>query len=226
MFAAAGPSSPGAADALEKLCLAYWYPLYAYARRKGNAPDQAQDLTQAFFAELIEKKAIQAVDQSRGKFRSFLLTSFQNFMAKEHRKRVAQKRGGGARMYSLDFKDVEGRYVSIEEPSHELTPERLFEREWAKALLARVLDRLRAEFQAQGGGDRFEILSACLVDPDTMKSYADIAEQINSTEGAVKTAVHRMRRRYRQLYREEILCLVEHEDQVDEEIRHLLEALS
>ncbi len=205
MLEAAGTTSPGAADALEKLCLAYWYPLYAYARRKGKSPEQAEDLTQSFFAELIEKKTFQAADRSRGKFRSFLLTSFQNFLAKEHRKCLAQKRGGGARLYSLDFKDAEGRFVSIEEPSHELTPERLFEREWAKELLAHVLNRLRSEFRTQGAETRFDILSGCLVDPDSMESYADLAAQLGSTGGAVKAAVHRMRGRYRQLYREEIL---------------------
>ncbi|MEW6302818.1 MAG: sigma-70 family RNA polymerase sigma factor [Verrucomicrobiota bacterium] len=224
VLAAAETQCADSASALEALCLTYWYPLYAFVRRKGHPPDEAKDLTQEFFAQLIEKKLYQAADRSRGKFRTFLLTALQNFLNNQARKANAQKRGGGAQVCSLDFQDAEGRYVH--EPSHALTPEKLFEREWANTLLRQVLTRLREEFIVSGQAERFDALSAHLVEPDSSASYSELAARLHMTEGAVKTAMHRLRRRYRELYRQEIARVVGDDAEVDEEIRHLVSALA
>lgn len=224
VLAAAETKSPSAAGALEQLCRSYWYPLYAYVRRKGHGPEEAKDLTQGFFAQLIERKLYQSADRNRGKFRTFLLSSLQNYLHNQARDARAQKRGGGAAVASLDFQDAEGRYLN--EPAHEATPERLFEREWACSLLARVLEQLRGEFATSGQENRFAILSAHLVEPEKATSYASLAGEAGMSEGAVKTAMHRLRRRYRQLYHDEIAALVGGDEEVDEEFRHMVAVLA
>lgn len=220
---AADSRSPDRTKALETLCGAYWYPLYVYVRRGGFSPEDAQDLTQSFFASLLEKQIHGAADPGRGKFRTFLLTAMKNFLAKAVRKSHAQKRGGGAEHLSLQLQDAEGRYLN--EPSHDASPDKLFERTWANALLERALSSLRKEYEARGEMDRFDAMSAHLVQPETGQSYAGLAEELGMTEGSVKTAMHRLRRRYRDVYRREVEDLVDGPDQVDDEIRHLLSVL-
>lgn len=172
---------------------------------------------------MLEKKILKVADRQRGKFRTFLLTSLKNFLAKEHEKSTRQKRGGGATHLSLDFQDAEGRY--LHEPSHDASPDRLFEREWAKVLLQRVLVRLREEFVRAGQGGRFDALSPHLVEPDEASTYADTAAKLGLSEGAVKVAMHRLRGRFRELYREEIAALVGGPEEVDAEIQHLFRTL-
>lgn len=220
---AADSQAEGATKALEQLCATYWYPLYAYVRRTGRNADEARDLTQEFFARVLEKKILKVADQQRGKFRTFLLTALKNFLAKEHEKAGRQKRGGGATHLSLDFQDAEGRY--LHEPSHEQAPDLIFEREWAKALLQRVLLRLREEFVTAGQQERFDGLCPHLVEPEESASYAETAARLGLSEGAVKTAMHRLRARYRELYREEIAKLVGGPNEVDAEIQHLFRTL-
>ena len=220
---AADSQADGSTKALEQLCQTYWFPLYAYVRRTGRPADEARDLTQEFFARVLEKKILKVADQERGKFRTFLLTSLKNFLAKEHEKSIRQKRGGGATHLSLDFQDAEGRY--LHEPSHDCAPDKLFEREWAKALLQRVLLRLREEFVVAGQQERFEVLCPHLVEPDEADSYAGSAAKLGLSEGAVKTAMHRLRARYRALYREEIALLVGGPGEVEAEIQHLFRTL-
>lgn len=221
---AADTQGEGAAEALEKLCESYWYPLYAYVRRFGNGPEEARDLTQGFFEHLLEKKSYKVVDRNRGKFRTFLLTSLKNYLAKEHQKATRQKRGGTATHYSLDFQDAEGRYVA--EQGHEATPEKLYEQEWTKALLGRVLEHLHAEYVSNGQEERFDALSARLVQPEGHESYSDLAERLGLSLAVIKTSMHRLRTRFRELYREEIASLVGSPDEVDDEIRHLFRSVA
>jgi DNA-directed RNA polymerase specialized sigma24 family protein len=221
---AADTKGEGAAAALEELCETYWYPLYAYVRRFGNGPDEARDLTQGFFEQLLEKKIYKVADRERGKFRTFLLTSLKNFLAKEHQKATRQKRGGSATHFSLDFQDAEGRYVA--EPSHEVTAEILFEREWAKALLGRTLAYLRAEYAATGQVERFDVLSSHLVQPEGNESYTDLAEKLGLSLAVIKTSMHRLRARFRDIYRQEIAAMVGGPEEVDDEIRHLFQTLA
>jgi RNA polymerase sigma-70 factor (ECF subfamily) len=200
----------------------YWFPLYAYLRRKGNSPPQAEDLVQGFFTRLLEKDVLATVDRSKGKFRSFLLASLKNFLANEWDKSQAQKRGGGQNTLSLDALDAEARYAA--EPADKMTPERVFERRWALAVLEQVLMRLREEYAGRGQGATFAALEQVLVGGHGA-GYAQIAERLSMTEDAVKVAGHRLRRRYRQLLREEISQTVSEPALIDEEIRQLLGSL-
>ena len=216
-----GPS-PEARQALSQLCEVYWYPLYAYIRRHGRTADQAQDLTQEFFARLLERDFLGAADPERGRFRAFLLASCKNFLANEHDRAAAQKRGGGRAPASLSVEGAEERYHR--EPSHDLTPERAFERRWALTLLDRTLGRLREEFTARGKGGVFDGLRHYLVGdrgPPQGRAAADLGMSV----GALKVAVHRMRQRYRELLREEIAQTVGGPDEVEQEIRELFAAL-
>jgi RNA polymerase sigma-70 factor (ECF subfamily) len=223
VVAARDRSVPEASAALAELCRAYWYPLYAYMRRQGRDPDQAQDLTQEFFARFLEKDFLAAVEQDKGKFRSFLLAACRHFLANESDRARAQKRGGG-RVLPLDLTTAEGRYGS--EPYHTLTPERLFERRWALTLLERVLTRLQEEACARGKGAQFEQLRVFLLGAGgQLPSQAEAAAALGMTEGAVKVAVHRWRGRYREMLREEIAQTVAAPDQIDEEVRQLFDAL-
>lgn len=215
---AGGPKAAVAGEALEHLCRAYWYPLYAFVRRKGYAPHDAQDLTQGFFSYLLDKETLAKVAPEKGKFRTFLLTAMTNFLANEWDKEQAQKRGGGRKIQSLESEAAESRYQL--EPSHDLTPERLYERQWAISLLDRVLANLRAEFEARGDLALFEELKVALT--GNADSYAEVARRLGRSEGAVKVAVHRMRRRYRALVLAEVADTVA-DSEVEEELRHLFE---
>jgi RNA polymerase sigma factor (sigma-70 family) len=216
-------SSPGARDALATLCQTYWYPLYAYIRRKGYGSEDAQDLTQGFFAWLLEKNLAGKADRERGKFRSFLLTSFDHFLAKEWRRAGTQKRGGGRVVLSLDLAAGERRFSL--EPTDELTAERIFERRWALTLLEETLARLREEFAERQKLEVFEQLKPHLGSELSSVPYRQIAEALGKTEGAVKVAVHRLRERCRELLRAEIAQTVSSAEEVDEELRHLFTAV-
>jgi RNA polymerase sigma factor (sigma-70 family) len=215
-------ASPHAQAALEKLCKAYWYPLYWFVRRQGHDVDAAHDLTQAFFYYLIEKNAIQAADRNRGRFRTFLLTALKRFMANEWHRSQRQKRGGGAILFSLDGMDAEERYSR--EPADQQTPEAIFDRHWAQALVEQVMARLRAEFVESGQAQRFDLLNAFLLDDDA-GSQAEAAEKLGMTESALKSALHRMRQRYHQMFRTEIGNTVASPADVDDEIRELFAVL-
>jgi RNA polymerase sigma-70 factor (ECF subfamily) len=223
VLAARDRAEPGADDALASLCAVYWYPLYAYVRRRGHGPDDAHDLTQEFFARLLEKSALAGVDRDKGQFRSFLLAACTHFLANEHDRVRAKKRGGGRRILSFDAVDAEGRYRA--EPADDLTPERLFERRWALALLQQVMTRLRDEFEGKGKGPMFERLRGFLIG-EKGTGYQRAAEELGLSDGAIKVAVHRLRQRYRELLHEEIGRTVREPDEVEEEVRALFAALS
>ena len=223
VLAARGAASPHAAGAMSELCRIYWYPLYAYVRRRGHDVHEAEDLTQEFFARLLAKDYLADVDRARGKFRSFLLAALKHFLAKEWDRAHAQKRGGGHVVVPLDGASAETRYSL--EPSHALTPEKLFERQWALTVLEQVMSRLKAEFAAGGKARIFDALKGCLAGDDPDATYAQIGARLDMTEGAVKVAVHRMRRRYRELLREEIAHTVASPEEIKDEIRYLLSCL-
>jgi RNA polymerase sigma-70 factor (ECF subfamily) len=222
VLAARDRAEPGADDALASLCALYWYPLYAYVRRRGHGADQAHDLTQEFFARLLEKDFLAGVDRGKGKFRSFLLAACNHFLANERDRVRAKKRGGGRPVLSLDAGDAEERYRA--EPADALTAEKLFERRWALALLQQVMSRLRDEFEAKGKGRLFDRLRGFLVG-EKGGGHRRAAEELGLSEGAVKVAVHRLRQRYRELLHEEIGRTVGSPDQAEEEIRDLFAAL-
>lgn len=224
VLAAGRGADAGAADALATMCQTYWYPVYAFVRRRGHNPEDAQDLTQAFFARLLEKDAVRAADPGRGRFRSFLLSSVQNFLANERDEAAAQKRGGGRPAISLDPSTAESRYAV--EPAHELTPEKLFDRRWALTQLDLCLDELRGDYARRGQGHVFARLQPFLGGDVPGGSYAPAAAELGMSESAVKVAVHRLRQRYRELLRRQILQTVASPDEVDEEVRHLFAALA
>jgi len=220
-------ASDSAADlhepALDTLCQTYWFPLYAYLRRRGYDSHQAEDYTQGFFAGILERKGLQRADPKYGKFRSFLLASLKNFLADEWDRARAQKRGGDKNIISLDFDAAASRYDL--EPADRLSPEKLFDRSWALTVLTRAMDRLKAESASSDKKRLFDGLKVYLAAERDAVSYRDVAGELDMTEGAVKVAVHRLRRRYRELVREEIAQTVTTEAQVDEEIRDLFAAL-
>jgi RNA polymerase sigma-70 factor (ECF subfamily) len=212
----------GGRESLARLCQSYWFPLYAYVRRRGYSPEDAQDLTQAFFARLMEKNWIAAADQTKGRFRSFLLSAMKHFLADEWDRERAQKRGGG-RLLSLDLATAEAQYSH--EPIDAETPERIFERRWALTLLDQVLVRLRSEYEREGKSALFAALHPSLVGERTEQPYAELARSLDSSEAAIKSAVFRLRQRYRQLLREEIAGTLGDNDSVEEELRHLFAVL-
>ena len=222
VVAAGDSESPDKEEALATLCRTYWSPVYSYLRRRGKDVAAAEDLTQAFFTILLEKKTIKAADQTRGRFRSFLLTSVKNFLTNEWDREQAQKRGGGKTPIPLDVVAAEASYKI--EPAHEDTPERVFERRWALALLDRVLERLGEEMKRAGHGQRFERLRGYLVGGAAESSYAEVAAALDLSESAVKVAVHRMRRRFAALLRDEVAHTVDERSQIDAEIHFLFEA--
>jgi RNA polymerase sigma factor (sigma-70 family) len=224
VLAAGRRSSPDARDALATLCRVYWYPVYAYVRRKGHSPDDAQDLTQSFFARLLEKNVAGKADRTRGKFRSFLLASLNHFLAKEWRRAGARKRGLGQVALSLDLAAGENRY--IHEPVNELTAEKVYQRRWALTLLEETLTKLRDEFASGGKLDLFEQLKPYLGGNESTVPYRQIAEALGKTEGAIKVAVHRLRQRCGELLRAEIAQTVTDPAEVDEELRDLFEAVA
>jgi RNA polymerase sigma-70 factor (ECF subfamily) len=218
----AGQDEPAHAQAaLAQLCQAYWYPLYSFVRHRGYSPDDAGDLTQAFFAQLLEKHVLQGFEPEKGRFRTFLLASLKNFLANAWDHAQAKKRGGGQTIVSLDQDTGESRYRL--EPSHDWTPERHFERQWAVSLLEQVLAALGVEYGADGKGDLFEELKGVLT--GQAEPYATLAARLGRSEGAIKVAVHRLRHRYRDLIRARISETVEEGD-VEDELRHLMAALA
>jgi RNA polymerase sigma-70 factor (ECF subfamily) len=224
VLAAADGTTPQADEALAALCAAYWYPLYAFIRRRGHDPDRAADLTQGFFTRLLEKEYLQPVDPSKGRFRAFLLAACKHFLANEHDRETAQKRGGGRCPISIDRRDAEGRYVA--EPAHDLTPERLFERRWALALLEQSLDQLGGEFHRTGKGALYDRLKFVLTGAEDVVSYADVGRSLGMNEAAVKKAAQRLRERFREVIRGRIVETVADPSVVDDEIRSLFSALA
>ncbi|MDB6123703.1 MAG: hypothetical protein JWQ71_2696 [Pedosphaera sp.] len=205
--------------ALDELCQTYWYPLYAFIRRQGRAPQDAEDLTQAFFARLLEKNFVAAADPEKGKFRTFLLAALKRFMANEWDRDHAQKRGGFQTVIAIDQAVVESRFNA--DLTHDLQPDVLFERQWAMMLLERVMSLLQEEYVATGRATLFEHLRSCLAKQEATQSYALIAVELKLTEAAVKTAVHRLRTRYREILRSEIGKTVASPDEIETELRHL-----
>jgi RNA polymerase sigma factor (sigma-70 family) len=220
---AADKADPMSKAALEALCRRYWFPLYAFVRRDGHGEHDAQDLTQAFFAQLLEKNGLRDIDPQRGKFRSFLLAALRHFLSNARDFAKAAKRGGGKAVLSLDFTQAEARYA-VESASF-LTPEKLFHRRWALELLQAVLRRLQDEWGAPGKREFFTEVEDWITGGEPARTYADVAAALDMTEGAVKTAVHRLRRRYRELLRDEIAQTVADPGAVDDEIRQLFAAL-
>jgi RNA polymerase sigma factor (sigma-70 family) len=210
-----------ARKALEKLCRAYWYPLYAFVRYRGYSSDEAQDLTQSFFARIIETRGLAAADPARGRFRSYLLGAMKHFLANEWHRGQTQKRGGGVTFLDLDALDPEARYAL--EPAQTTDPDAGFDREWAQQTIVRAMERLRAESEARGKGELFEGLKRSLTGEEFARS--ETAARLEMTEGAVKVAVHRLRKRYRELLRAEIAETVTNPSDVDVEMRQLVAAL-
>jgi RNA polymerase sigma-70 factor (ECF subfamily) len=205
---------------LDRLCRTYWYPLYGYARRRGHPVHDAQDLTQAFFARLLERQWVGDANRERGRFRTFLLTAMNRFMADEWDKLRAKKRGGGMDHVPLQLDEAETRYGC--EPADNHTPEQYFEVHWALTLLDTVVQRLRAEYERAGKGTLFAALNPTLIGGRESQPYAELAAQLGLSEGAVKVAVHRLRKRYRQLLQEEIAQTVAEGTDPEEELRHLI----
>ncbi len=221
---AGDPSDPEARAALEGLCRDYWYPLYAFVRRRGFGPDDACDLVQSFLADLLERRDLARADRERGRFRSFLRAACAHFLAHQREYDRALKRGGGQRLFSIDLPAAEGRYGR--EPAHELTPERLFERRWALDLLGHVLARLEVEAAQSGKVELFSRLRPMLEGDDRAQSYSDVGSAVGLSEGAVKVAAHRLRARYREVLREEVGRTVEDPAEVDAELGDLITSLA
>ena len=212
-----------ARDALARLCQTYWYPLYAYVRRRGYSPQDAEDLTQGFFARLLERNSLASITREKGKFRSYLLTALNHFVADEWKRAKAQKRGG-LRLVSFNAASAETRYRH--EPIEPRTPENIFERNWALALLNEVFQRLQREHTAAGKGELFEQLKFCLTGERSSIAYAELAASLHLSESAVKVTVHRLRQRYRELLRAEVANTVATEAEVEEELRYLFRVLA
>lgn len=223
VLAARGEETLASRDALTRLCEIYWYPIYAFIRRKGHSAEEARDLTQGYFAALLEKAYLEDVRPEAGRFRSFLFASVSHFLSNERDRAHALKRGGNRALISLDGDTAEGRYRL--EPAGELTPEKLFERQWALALLDRALDRLGDEEAATGSTAKFEQLRPYLTGEDTAAPHSEIASALGMSEGAVQVAVHRLRGRFGKVLREEIEHTVNDPEDVDAELRHLLTTL-
>jgi RNA polymerase sigma-70 factor (ECF subfamily) len=216
-------AAPGARDALAALCQAYWYPLYLFIRRQGYAADEASDMVQEYFARLLGGHVLEAADRSKGRLRTFLIADCTRFLSHQRARARAQKRGGNRPIVSIDAAEADERYAR--EPGHDLTPERLYQRAWALTLLEAVLARLRAEYERGGRGAVFQRLKEVLSDGPDSVPYAVIAAELGMTEGAVQVGVHRLRRRYGALLREEIANTVADPAEVEDEIRELFAAL-
>ena len=216
--------SPQSLAALETLCRTYWYPLYAYVRRQGHGPHDAQDLTQEFFARLLQKDYLKAAAREKGRFRTFLIVALKRFLANEWDRLRAQKRGGGQIHLPLDTELAEERYRI--EPAEGATADRVFERRWALTLLERTMTRLRQEFAVSGRAGEFDHLKACLTAARGDIAYADLATALNMSEATARVAVHRLRKRFREVFREEIAHTVSSPEEVHEEVRYLMGVLA
>ena len=223
VLAAGRDGTPGAHAALDKLCRTYWPPLYAYVRRSGCSPADAQDLTQGFFLQLLQRDFLDGVDPRKGKFRSFLLASLKHYLSNERDRTHAQKRGGGLAPISIDARDAEGRY--LHEPADPMTPDKLYERRWALTVLEQALVRLQSEYAASGRGAVFEKLKGELTADAERAPHAGIARELDTTPGAVKVAAHRLRQRFGEVLRAEIAETVARPEDIEEEIQHLFQAL-
>ncbi|MBL9171294.1 MAG: sigma-70 family RNA polymerase sigma factor [Verrucomicrobiales bacterium] len=221
--AAGGKPSEASAKALELLCRSYWFPVYAHIRRRGHGPEEAQDLTQGFFEELLGKNRLERADASRGRFRSFLLASANHYLSHEWEKQNAHKRGRGQKTISLDSLESEDRYEL--EAAVEASPDLLFDRRWARTILDRVFGVLRAEFDVAGQVKRFDVLKVFLLGERSDLPLADAAARLGMSEPAIKSAVHRLRLRFRDVFRAEIAETIDDAAEVDDEMRHLLRAL-
>jgi RNA polymerase sigma-70 factor (ECF subfamily) len=224
VLTARNKDSSKAPAALAELCQTYWYPLYAYIRRRGNNPTDAEDLTQGFFEQFLAKDYLSDLTPGRGRFRSFLLAALKHYLANEWDRAQTRKRGGGRALVSLDAQDAEARYRF--EPVEHVTPDRLFEKRWALAVLERVLARLREEFMAAEKGALFEELKGFLSADLPEGSYAGVAARTGLKEGTVKVAVHRLRRRYGELLRAQIADTVDRPEAVEDELRYLISVLA
>jgi len=213
-------NTPQSAEALEKLCRTYWYPLYVYVRRQGNNPEDAEDLTQKFFAHLLDKNSLAKADRDRGKFRTFLLGSLKNFLVNEWKRAGRLKRGGDLAFLSFDANEAEERYVG--EPMDESNPDSAYERRWAVALIEQVLAVLRQEYAAPDKARRFEELKGFIWGEKSPASLAEIGGRLNLTEGTVKVALHRLKKRFRELLRAEVAHTVARPEDIDGELRHLI----
>ena len=216
--------APEAEAALEELCRTYWYPLYAYVRRHGHTREEAEDLTQEFFARLLDKNYLEGLQRDQGKFRAFLLAALKHFLANEWDRATRKKRGGDVTFLSLDWQDAETRYQI--EPEDTLSPDKLYDRLWAVTLLERVITRLREENNAAEKSKLFDALSPFLTVGKSAIPYAEAADKAGLTEPAARVAVHRLRRRYRELLRDELAQTLSDPAQVDEEMRALFTAFS
>lgn len=224
VLAAGTLESPDARAALTRLCETYWYPLYCCVRRHGHSPEDAQDFTQAFIAKLLEKNQIALADRERGRFRTFLLRSLENFLHNQHERAAAQKRGSGRLLETWDPETAEKRYRA--ESLQQLSPEQLYERRWAATLLTGTLARLRRDFLAGDRVELFDLLEPHLWGDDTSSPYAQVATALAMTEVAVKGTMHRLRKRYRELLRDEIAQTVGSDEEVDDELQHLRRVLA
>lgn len=224
VFKAGSEQDSDSAAAMEQLARLYWYPLYAFARHTVKDGDKAMDLTQSFFALLLEKRLVARANPARGRFRSFLLTSFKNFIGQERIKTNAAKRGGGEPILSFDAQEAEIRFAR--EPADHQSPDKLFERRWALTLIETVLRRLGDEMHAGGRGAQFERLQSFIGGEKPAENYASAARDLGSSEGALRTTVHRMKQRYRELVREEVAQTVSTEAEFEEELRHLFRVLA
>jgi RNA polymerase sigma-70 factor (ECF subfamily) len=216
--------APESAAALESLCRAYWYPLYAYVRRCGQSPHDAQDLTQEFFCRLLEKRWLDSADREKGKLRTFLIVALKNFMSNEWRRASAQRRGGGQTPVPFDTEFAESRYAA--DHSAQLDADESFDKQWALTLLDSTVNRLRAEFIAAGKPGDFEALKDCLMAERGAIDYAAVAKRLGGSEGAARVAIHRLRKRFRDVYREEISQTLADGANLEEELHYLAAALA
>lgn len=221
----AGQSNvPGAASALEQLCRAYWYPLYAFVRRRGYNPDDAQDLVQGYFEQLLTRNDLTTVHPRKGRFRTYLLTTLTHYLSNEWDRARAAKRGGGLQFVSLESEDPEQRYQF--EPAGEIMPETLFDMAWATQVLDTVLAKLKDECQSSGNAERFDALKEFLLGDRGGMPYAQIAQTLGMTEQGIKSAVHRLRQRFRELFRSEIAQTVGTLEEIDDELRYLIRVMT
>jgi RNA polymerase sigma-70 factor (ECF subfamily) len=225
ILAAAETSTPGADEALEELCRTYWRPVYAYVRRQGHNPDDARDLTQEFFAQFLERKRVKLADPVRGRFRSFLIALLKNFLTTEWRRGQAQKRGGGHWLIPLEEQQEAETHLSGEPADPATTPDRAFERRWAILLLDQVLARLRAEYAATGREDHFDALKVLVWGDSGTASQAEVAARLGISPNALGVTVHRLRRRFGELLREQLAQTVPSRAEIDDELRHLMDVL-
>lgn len=224
VLAARQPDTPGAQQALERLCQTYWYPLYVFIRHQGYSPDDAQDLTQAYFERVLARNYFDQADPDKGRFRAFLLARLKHFLSDQRDRDRAAKRGGGATVLSLDAQAAEQRYRL--EPVDAMAPDRLYERRWAFTVLGEARERLKQEFVAAGKSELYEQVNALEMGEETGHTYAEVGQRLGMSVDAIKSAVVRLRRRYGELLRQEIAQTVATASEIDQEIRHLMAAIA